>query len=195
MVGRGQRRACLAGPSRRGSRGTQSGVSSLGLVWSTQRRALEARLGVLFSVPEAAQTSLPIRALLAMDVPHFFLQYVGNKSHQQAWKTSGELGCVVGLFPREGRAGHFFPTRAENIPAQQHSEVPSQHCVSHNIALNECIKILVMARGFPTSESVNGQQTFLPAWMGELPFLLGFSSAFDIVSHFCGGFEGWVERY
>lgn len=98
-------------------------------------------------------------------------------------------------FPQGRKSRTILPTRAENIPVQQHSEVPSQPFVSQNIMLNECIKTLVMAHGFPTSESVNGQQTFLPAWMGKLPFLLGFSSAFDIVSHFCGDFEAWVERY
>lgn len=80
-----------------------------GLVWSMQSWTLKAQLDVLFSVPEVAQISLPVRALLAMDVPHFFLQHVGNESHWQAWKASGELGCVAGLFPREERAGQFFP--------------------------------------------------------------------------------------
>lgn len=30
---------------------------------------------------------------------------------------------------------------------------------------------------------------------GQLRFLVGFSLIFEIVSHFCGGFEAWVERY
>lgn len=33
-------------------------------------------------------------------------------------KSIWEPGCVVGLFSREGRAGHFIPTLAESIPFQ-----------------------------------------------------------------------------
>ena len=79
---------------------------------------LKAQLDVLFSVPEVAHISLPIRALQGMNIPHFSLQYAGSKSHRQAWKASGELGCTVGIFSKEGRSGHFFPTLAESIRFQ-----------------------------------------------------------------------------
>jgi len=76
---------------------------------------LKAYLDVLFSVPEVAQLSLPIRAWLGMNIPHFSLKSAGSKSHRQAWKAVG-LGRGLGLFSREGRAGHFFPTLAESVP-------------------------------------------------------------------------------
>lgn len=84
---------------------------------------LKARLDILFSVPEVAHVSLPIRALPVTDIPRFSLQHGRSKSHRQAWKASWVRARAF-LQGRKSR-GTSFPHGQKASLFKQNLEVAS----------------------------------------------------------------------